>query len=214
VAIVVGIVIGAITSTVTTMGGAMRASSPLAGATINVPGTGSVDLGKLEAQAKQAEAAAKQMQDGTAPPATDPKILQAYLPAGVGTFARTEVSSSSGGVGGVQGSGAQGVYTRGDASIRLEVTDMGAAGAIAGMAGAFNVNSSKETSTGYEKIGKVDGRMTQESYDRESKHGEYSVMVADRFMVQASGDGVTMEELKAAVGAVGLARLEGLAKAS
>jgi hypothetical protein len=214
VAIVVALIIGVITSTVTTMGGAMRASSPLAGATINVPGKGSVDLGKLEAQAKQAEAAAKQMQDGTAPPATDPEILKAYLPPAVGGFARTEVSASSGGVGGVQGSGAQGAYTKGDASIRLEVTDMGAAGALAGMAGAFNVNSSKETSTGYEKIGKVDGRMTQESYNRESKHGEYSVMVADRFMVQASGDGVTMDELKAAVGAVGLSRLEGLAKAS
>jgi hypothetical protein len=32
-------------------------------------------------------------------------------------------------------------------------------------------------------------------------------------MVNAKGDGVTMDELKAAVGAVGVARLEGLAKA-
>jgi Yip1-like protein len=215
VAIVVALVIGVITSTVTTLGGgAMRASSPLAGASINVPGKGSVDLGKLEEASKRMEAASKQIESGDAAPATDPEILKAYLPPTVGGFTRTEVSASSGGVGGVQGSGAQGAYAKGDASIRLEVTDMGAAGALAGMAGAFNVNSSKETSTGYEKIGKVDGRMTQESYDRESKHGEYSVMVADRFMVQANGDGATMDELKAAVNAVGLSRLEGLAKAS
>jgi hypothetical protein len=81
------------------------------------------------------------------------------------------------------------------------------------MAGAFNVQSSKETASGYEKVGKVDGRMTQESYDRTSRHGEYSVLVADRFMVQATGDGVSIDDLKAAVGAVGAGQLEGLAKA-
>jgi hypothetical protein len=55
--------------------------------------------------------------------------------------------------------------------------------------------------------------MTEESYDRQSRHGEYSVLVGQRFMVQAEGDGVTIDELKAAVGAVDFSRLEGLAKA-
>jgi hypothetical protein len=55
--------------------------------------------------------------------------------------------------------------------------------------------------------------MTQESYDRTTKHGEYGVLVGQRFMVHAEGDGVTMDELKAAVGAVDAGRLEGLAKA-
>ena len=82
------------------------------------------------------------------------------------------------------------------------------------MAGAFNVKSSKETSTGYEKVGKVDGRLTQEQYDNASKHGEYSVLVADRFMIQVKGDAVSMNELKSAVSAVGTARLEGMAKGS
>jgi hypothetical protein len=181
---------------------------------INVPGKGSVDLGQLQAAAARAEAASKQMQAGNAPPATDPEVLKGLLPASVGGFARSEVSASSGGVGGIQGSGADGTYTKGDARIHLEVTDMGAAGALAGMAGAFNVKSTKETSTGYEKVGRVDGRMTQESYDTASKHGEYGVMVGDRFMVQASGDGVSMDELKAAVGAIPFSRLEGMAKSS
>jgi hypothetical protein len=56
--------------------------------------------------------------------------------------------------------------------------------------------------------------MTQERYDRDTKHGEYSVLVGDRFVVEASGDGVAIDDLKAAVNAVGVSRLEGLAKAS
>lgn len=114
----------------------------------------------------------------------------------------------------MSGSGAEGRYTRGDAQMTVEVLDLGAAGALAGMAGAFNVKSSKETSTGYEKVGKVDGRLTQEQYDNASKHGEYSVLVADRFMIQVKGDAVSMNELKSAVSAVGTARLEGMAKGS
>jgi len=216
VAIVIGIVIGVATSAIRTMGMGMGAYGPashVVSGTINVPGQGSVDLGKLQAAANQAEAAAKAAQDGKGVAATDPETLKAYLPASIGGYARTEVEASSAGAGGFNGSGAEGTYTKGDSRIHLEVTDMGSAGALAGMAGAFNVKSSKQTATGYEKVGKVDGRMTQESYDTADKHGEYSVMVGDRFMVQAHGDGVTMDELKAAVAAVGISRLEGLAKA-
>lgn len=43
--------------------------------------------------------------------------------------------------------------------------------------------------------------------------GQYGVLVGDRFMVAATGDGVSIDELKAAASAVGLARLEALAKA-
>lgn len=215
VAIVVSVVFAMITGSVMTMSrmGAMAGASSISGKVTLPGGQGSVDLAKLEAAGKAAELAAKQMQEGKGPPATDPDVLKTYLPAAIGGFTRTEVSSSTGGVGGIQGSGAEGHYTKGDASLKVEVLDLGSAGALAGMAGAFNVKSSKETATGYEKVGKVDGRLTQESYDTASKHGEYSVLVADRFMIQVSGDGVSMDELKGAAGAIGTSRLEGLAKA-
>jgi hypothetical protein len=215
VAVVVSIVVGMVTGSVMALSGAMNpigAMGSLSG-TVKAPGGGEVDLGKLEAASKRMEAAAKQVEAGTAT-ATDPEALKAYLPASVAGFTREEVSASSSGAGGYEGSQAEGRYTKGDASLRLEVSDLGAAGALAGMATAFNVKSSKETATGYEKVGKVGGRMTQESYDRQARTGEYSILVADRFMVQAKGDGVTMDELKAAVGAIDAGRLEGLAKAS
>lgn len=213
VAIVVSIVIGLVTSSVMALSGAMNPAGAIGSVsgTVKTPG-GELDLAKLEAASKRMEVAAKQAEAGTAT-ATDPEALKAYLPASVAGFTRDEVSASSGGAGGYQGSTAEGRYTKGEASLKLEVTDMGAAGALAGMASAFNVKSSKETATGYEKVGVVGGRMTQENYDRQARSGEYSVLVAERFMVQASGNGVSMEELKAAVGAVDQGRLEGLAKA-
>lgn len=214
VAIVVAVVIGIVSSSVMALSGAMNSAATLGSVSgkVKVPGGGEMDLAKLEAASKRMEAAAKQAEAGVAT-ATDPEALKAYLPASVAGFTREEVSASTGGAGGYQGSQAEARYAKGDASLRLEVTDMGAAGALAGMASAFNVKSSKETATGYEKVGMVGGRMTQENYDRQARSGEYSVLVGERFMVQARGDGVSMEELKAAVGAVDQSRLEGLAKA-
>jgi hypothetical protein len=212
VAIVIALVMSAITGSVMAMTGALNPTSMGAmSGTVKVPG-GTMDLGKLEEASKRMEAAAKQAEAGTTTVA-DPEALKAYLPASVAGFTRDEVSASSSGAAGIQGSEAEARYTKGEARLRLQVTDLGAAGALAGMASAFNVKSSKETATGYEKVGMVGGRMTQESYDRSAKSGEYSVLVGERFMVQASGDGVSMDELKAAVEAVGPARLESLAKA-
>lgn len=212
VAIVVAVVIGLVTSRITMMGGPLRVGGVGAAAgSMTLPGgRGSVDLGQLEAASKRMETASAQIQAGKATPATDPEVLKGYLPASLGAFSRTTVDASSGGAGGIEGSNAEGVYAKGDARIHLEVTDMGAAGAMAGMANAFNIKSSKETSTGYEKVGKVDGRMTTESYDRSSRHGEYSVLVGDRFMVAATGDNVSIDDLKSAVQAIGPSRLESL----
>jgi len=216
--IVVMAVMGAVTMATGGLGamGALANKSTVSG-TVSLPGGTSMDLGKLEAATKQMEAAAKQMESGAGPDgqaivATDPELLKAYLPAGIAGFARGDVSSGSGGVGGMQGSNAEAEYTRGDARMKLTITDLGAAGAFGAMANAFNVRSSKETADGYEKVGKVDGRMTTESFNKTSKHGEFSVLAGDRFMIQAEGDNVTMDELKAAVAAVDPRRVETLAR--
>jgi len=222
VALVVYIIIGAIVGAVGMATGGLGAMGALSdggkvSGKVSLPGGGSMDLGKLEAASKQMEAAAKQMESGTgadgkAITPTDPEVLKAYLPAGIAGFARGEVSAASGGVGGMTGSNVEAQYARGDSRLTLTITDLGAAGAFGAMANAFNVRSSSETGDRYEKMGKVDGRMTQESYDKAAKHGEYSVLAGDRFMIQAQGDNVSMDELKAAVAAVNPGRMERLAK--
>lgn len=213
VAIVLSLAVGAVIGAISMAGlaGVTAAGGGLAANTVKV-GDKSVNLSELEAASKKMEAAAKQMESGKAPEAVAPDVLKAYLPEGVAGYARTEVTTGSGGAAGMNGSQAEGVYTKGDAQIRLSVTDLGAAGALAGLANAFNVQSTSEKDGKYEKVGKVDGRMTQESYDRSNKHGQYSVLVGDRFMVAAEGEGVSIDDLKAATAAVGPAKLEALAK--
>lgn len=214
VAILASIVIGIATNSIMGVGrmGGMAGAGAMSGK-LSVPGKGEVDLRRLEEQAKQAEAAAQRIQSGEGVAATDPDALKALLPGAVAGLARTEVEGSSGGAGGIEGSQAEATYEKPGANLRLQVTDLGGAGALAGMASAFKVKSSKETATGYERVDTIDGRLTQESYDRSAKSGEYSVLVGERFMVEARGEGVTMDELKAAVNAVGVSRLESLAKA-
>lgn len=214
VCVVIAVVIGMVTAPLRLIGGGIGglAASNAAQGSVTLPGGASVDLGKAEAAAEKARVAAEKLQSGEGVEVTDPEALKAFLPENLNGFARGDVSSGSGGVGGMTGSNAEASYAKGGATMKLSITDMGAAGALAGMANAFNVKSSNESNGRYEKIGRVDGRMTTETYDRNTNHGEYGVMVADRFMVQAEGDGVTIGDLKAAVASVGLQKLEGLAK--
>ncbi|MEQ1549225.1 MAG: Yip1 family protein [Chakrabartia sp.] len=192
-------------------GGASPLDSGSVSGTLSVPGVGSVDMGKLEALGKQAEAASKQFESGKSI-ALAPDVLEGLLPATVAGMARTKVSSAAAGAGGIGGSNAEARYEEGANSITLQVTDMAAMGAIAGLGSALNVQSSEKTETSYEKTGTVDGRMTSEKWDSADNSGKYSVVVANRFMVEASGNGTTMEALKAAVAGVGVTKLEGLAQ--
>lgn len=178
---------------------------------MTVPGVGKVDLGKLDAASKQMETAAKKMEDaaknGTSA-AIAPSALQALLPEKIGRFARTEIESS----GMSAGARASARYSAGDDDISLEITDIAAAGAFAGLGAALNVQSNRQTATGYEKTETVEGRIVTEEWDSESRHGKYGTTLANRFMVEANGTVANIDELKVAVNAIGLDRLAALAK--
>jgi hypothetical protein len=176
----------------------------------------SINLGQLaaagkamEAQAKAAEAAANSgttANGGTVKPiASD--VLSGMLPGQINGFARGEVSSSSGSAMGMSGSNAEATYAKGDAHFTLTVTDLGSAGAISAMAGAFGVNSNRQSGAEYEKVNTVNGQMVMEKFNTQTKVGEYSI-TAGRFAVQASGSGAEMNDLKAAVSSISLGALQ------
>jgi Yip1 domain len=198
-AIVAAILIAPITALITGMWGASTAASSYdagkVSGTVNLPGGGSVDLGKIEQMGKQAEAAA----NGKAAPAVDMGKMQALLPASVGSYARTATESTAMGA---VGSTAEGTYTAGEKSFRLRVTDMSAMGAIAGMVGAMGVEQSREDADSYERTGTVDGQMQTEEWNKTSNSGKFGRMVANRFMVEAEGSAASIDELKAAVATI------------
>jgi hypothetical protein len=226
VAIIVTIVIGAVVgmlgfSAITASGGGhISSSSDKSGSgTLHIGGA-TVDLDKLNAAAKQMEAASKQIAANTGADSRDAHPVQAiaadilkdYLPPSFSGYARGDVEANSGGVGGFSGSNVEAQYAKGDVHLKLSITDLSAVGGFAALAGAIGIEANKETATGYQKVGKVDGRMTTEEWNKDSKTGRYGVLVADRFMVEADGEGADMDDLKAAVGAVGPGKLESLAK--
>jgi hypothetical protein len=213
-AIVLFIVVGAISGAVAGMavlGGAMsHANTSKMSGTVSVNGN-EIDLSKVEAASKQLEAAAASANaNGSDVKLVSSDVLKSLLPGSIAGYSRTEVESSSGGAGGMQMAVVKGDYDKSGTSFSLSVTDLGAMAGMAAMASAVNAQSSHETSTGYEKVGKVDGRMVTEEWDRSAKSGSYTVLVADRFTVEARGNAASIDELKQAVASINPGRLESL----
>jgi hypothetical protein len=221
--LIIGLVVASITTsmlmpaTLGTPGAVTLGGTTVDGGQVTVPGAGSVDLGKLNEAANKIKAAGESMQasvDGKpgGVKAVDPNALQAMLPGAIAGYNRTSIESSGGGAAGINGSNARGEYQAGDKNISMSITDMGAMGNLATLGGALNVQSSKQTATGYEKTQMVDGRMVNEKWDNQSKSGTYGVMVGSRFMVEANGSAPDIDTLKSAVAAINLGQLEALAK--
>jgi hypothetical protein len=211
-AIVLSIVVAAVTAPVAGLFGGSLYSTPTLGK-VDIPGGGSVDLGKLEQAAKEMEANAKRMELAAktgASAGVAPTALQGLLPETIGGYRRTSIESQSMGAAGVGGSQAEARYEAGDNNFRLSVTDMAAMGGLAAMGAALNVQSNKQTEDGYEKTNTIDGRLVNEKWHNDG-NGEFGMLVKNRFMVQAEGKVASIDELKGAVAAVGIGKLESMA---
>ena len=194
--------------------GSTSSSSTLAGGSagsVNLPNGGQLDLGKLQAAVGQLGAVAKQL-DGSSQPGTAGQAggqtvtaiptdtLKALLPASLpGGFARTETQTGTA----FGGADAEATYRNGSRQMKLIVTDLASAGGLASLASAFGIESNRETATGFDKVGKIDGRLTVQQYDTGTHAGKYSVMLADRFVIDAEGTVGSFDDLKNAVAAVG-----------
>ena len=126
--------------------------------------------------------------------------LKALLPDSLpGGYKRIETQTGAM-LGGVH---AEATYENAGKRVVVSVTDLAAAGAIASLATAFGVESDRETATGFEKVGRVNGQLTTQEWDRTSLHGKYGVLLDDRFLIDAEGNAPSFDDLKNAVAAVG-----------
>jgi hypothetical protein len=140
--------------------------------------------------------------------------LKDMLPASLPGLARADASGQSGEAMGLKGSSATARYADGrNASITIEIADLGSLSGLAGMAAKFDPKMEKETATGYERTRQVSGQLVHERYDRQQKDGETSVIVGGRFSVTVQGHGVDASQLTGALQAVDLARLPKLVAA-
>ena len=196
-AVLLYIVVGAVSSAfLGIFGGGLGShvadSSGTVSGKLAVPGGGTVDIGALNA-------ASEQMKANQNRAAASPDKLQALLPQSIGGYQRTAIES---GAAGGLGSNADGTYTGGSNTFHLKVTDMAALGSIAAMGSALGVSASKSDANGYEKTGTVDGHMQTEEWRNDSHSGKFSVVLDNRFSVEAEGNAASIDELKAAVATI------------
>ncbi|HLY65367.1 MAG TPA: Yip1 family protein [Chloroflexota bacterium] len=143
--------------------------------------------------------------------ALPPDRLKSFLPDTLGGLKRSDVSAESNGAMGMQVATATATYgDSGGQSLKLEITDMGGAKGILAAATHANLQQDRETSTGYEKTYHQGDTMIHEQWDHSSNQGEYSAVVADRFMVKVEGHADNINALKSALGSVDMSSLAAL----
>jgi len=234
--IVLTFVIGAVVAAVTGAGMFMRGGSLFSATHESHETTFDKDstVGKLEQYAKQVEDAGKKMEaaqkSGDQQAQADamknmmgaalgsgnveavaPDRLKPFLPESLGGRNRATFSTQRNTAMGMQMTEARATYTGDDGSQwDLQVTDTGSAKGLLALAGWAGIEGENESSNGYDKTYRADGRLVHEQWDRGSSRGEYAMVLGDRFTVKIEGQADSIDDLKAALADLDLEALEAM----
>jgi hypothetical protein len=236
VALVAGLLIGTVVGAVTGTGMFMRGGSMFSSTRDSHETTYDKDstVGKLEQYAKQVEDASKKMEaarksgDQQAQAdamknmmgaalgsgnveAVTPDRLKPFLPETLGGRDRSTFSTQRNSAMGMQMTEARATYTGEDGrQWDLQVTDTGSAKELLALAGWAGIEGENESSNGYDKTYRADGRLVHEQWDRGSSRGEYAMVLGDRFTVKIEGQADSIDDLKAALADLDLEALEAM----
>jgi hypothetical protein len=135
--------------------------------------------------------------------------LKTYLPASIGSLARSSSDSSTGSFAGISGTSATATYGgAGDGSVTIDVTDAAnMVGLTALMDLVMNVATS-ESDEGYEKTVQLGDTKVHEKWTTAGKESELIGIVGGRFAVSVTGSGVDIGTAEQAFQAVDIAKLE------
>ena len=150
---------------------------------------------------------------GTAVEPVDFRQLKELLPESVAGMQREQASGEKSTALGITVSKAVARYAgEGGGSVDLTISDIGNASGLASLAFYAWANNEidKTSQTGYEKTTMFQGHKAYEKYDKRDRAGELGVMINKRFVVEAKGSGVSMEDLKNALGKLDLNKLSNL----
>lgn len=170
------------------------------------------DTRTLSAATAQLEQAARDIENGRSITPIATEKLAEFVPSSFAGLERTSFESASGSAAGIGGSTVRARYGDGDATASLDVVDFGSLAGLAALGVAFNVESERKYDGGYERVYTEKGRMITEEWNENSKYGSYKVVVGNRFMVDATGQGIDIKDLKKAVNKLELSDLEKLAR--
>ena len=164
-------------------------------------------LGRVQ----EMKGAMEKMQEAAEQPTADPvnfRQLRDQLPASLAGMERTNIEGATQGAMGFSVSEAEATYGGEEATVDIKITDLGAMPSLGMMGlGWTMADVDRETSTGYERTLTLAGNRGYRTYDTETRNGELSLVVAERFLVAVKGRGVDDDQLEEALRAVDLGAL-------
>jgi MFS family permease len=138
--------------------------------------------------------------------------LKPFVPETFLGMKRTSSNAEKNGIAGFMVSKAEATYA--DASgknVTLAISDTGGASGLVGLASWASLQGEQENDDHYERVTKVNGRLVHEQGSkRAGGRNEFGVVLGERFVVSASGNGVELNELKSAVSNLDLGKLESM----
>jgi hypothetical protein len=180
----------------------------------DTPQDEALNKNNLENYANKMKEISENLSEGKKVNPVDFRELKALLPESVGDLKRTNLEGEKVAAMGMNISTANADYSNAEntASVDIKITDLGSVSGISGLAayGWYMVDIDKENETGYEKTITYKGNKGYEKYDTQNKSGELSVLVAKRFVVEANGNDVTMDQMKAVVDVIDFGKLESM----
>ncbi len=141
-----------------------------------------------------------------------PDTLKPFLPETLSGLPRTSFETTRNAPVGIQVSNAKATYrnAQGGPQLDLDITDTGGAKGFMALAGFAGMEEDKQSDQGYEKTFHENGHLVHEEWNKNGS-GEYTVIVADRFLVVIHGSGLSdISALQSALAGVNLAGLEAL----
>jgi hypothetical protein len=142
-----------------------------------------------------------------------PDQIKTFLPEELDGLKRTQQAVDRTGAVGMQISKATATYSDGaNRTLELEIVDAGSLKGVVGFASSWaGVEQESQTDSGYDKTYKSGGQLVHEQWNNNTKSGEYSTFIADRFSVKVSGQASDISDLKrvaASINTSGLAALK------
>ena len=138
-------------------------------------------------------------------------VLKPFVPDSFAGLAKKSSNAERNGLAGLVVSKAEATYgDGGQKSVTLEVSDTGGVSGLVGLASWIGVQGEKEDDNSSERTEKVGGRLVHEKVSKHGGTNEFGIVLGDRFVVNATGDGVDLNELKAAVTSLDLGKLEAM----
>jgi Yip1-like protein len=137
--------------------------------------------------------------------------LKPFVPDTFAGLARRSINVEKTGIASLMVSKAHAEFSDGaERNVTLEISDAGGASGLMGLASWAGIQEERQDEHGTERTHKVDGRLVHEKLSSNGGTNEFSIILADRFVVAAHGTGVNLDDLKGAVGRLDLRKLESL----